>query len=167
MVWLDIATNLIDLFEGCKLAAYPDVAGIWTVGYGSTGPDVCEGTVWTQAQAEEHRAVVLGSLQRALPRLTNRLCTDNQTAALVSFAYNVGLHALAGSTLLRLFNAHDDKGAADQFLRWDRAGGSEVQGLLRRRVVERAVFLGWDPAVAYQKVQAFINAEPSAPPATA
>lgn len=70
--------------------------------------------------------------------------TDNQCAALLSFSYNCGVGALEGSTLMRKLNAGDIKGAADQFLRWNRAGGRVVRGLTRRRQSERTLFLRGD-----------------------
>ena len=66
---------------------------------------------------------------------------QNQFDALVSFSYNLGLGSLQNSTLLRLLNAGNFQAAADQFPRWDRAGGKEVAGLLARRNAERALFL--------------------------
>lgn len=67
---------------------------------------------------------------------------DNEYAALVSFSYNVGSGALQGSTLLKLLNANADRAAvADQFLRWNKAGGKELAGLTRRRQAERSLFL--------------------------
>ena len=75
---------------------------------------------------------------REIPR-TRR--TANEHAALVSFAYNCGSGALETSTLRRKLNAGDRQGAADQFLRWDRAGGGVMAGLTKRRQQERALFL--------------------------
>jgi lysozyme len=70
--------------------------------------------------------------------------TDSQLGALISFAYNVGLAALAGSTLLRLLNAGDAAGASRQFQRWSRANGKVLSGLVRRRAAEQAMFDGRD-----------------------
>ena len=66
---------------------------------------------------------------------------QNQFDALISFSYNLGLGSLQQSTLLRLLNAGNFQAAADQFPRWDRAGGKEGAGLLARRNAERALFL--------------------------
>ena len=60
----------------------------------------------------------------------------------MSFSYNLGGGALRGSTLLRMLNAGDAAGAAGQFLRWNKAGGVVVDGLMRRREAERAMFVG-------------------------
>jgi lysozyme len=60
---------------------------------------------------------------------------------LVSFAYNVGTHNLRESTLLKLFNAGDIAGAAEQFPRWNKANGKILPGLVARRDAERRLFL--------------------------
>ena len=76
-----------------------------------------------------------------------------QFDALVSFAYNVGLANLRGSTLLRKLLSGDLLGSADEFLRWDKAAGKRMLGLHRRRVSERALFLGADAAQAIAEGQ--------------
>lgn len=132
---------LTEGFEGCKLTAYQDVAGIWTCGYGHTGPEVVEGLTVTQAQAE---AWLLADVQNAVNHV-NSLVTiavdQNIFDSLVDFAYNVGGEALASSTLLRLLNQGDFKDAALEFDKWDHAGGQVVAGLLRRREAEAKEFL--------------------------
>jgi lysozyme len=132
--------SLTERFESCRLTAYQDIRGIWTTGYGHTGPEVHEGLVWTQAQAD---AAALQDTQHAAD-VVNRTVTFaiNQCEfdALVDFAYNVGCGALETSTLLHLLNAGDVAGAAAQFEKWDFAGGVEVAGLLRRRLAEEAEF---------------------------
>lgn len=67
--------------------------------------------------------------------------TQCQFDALVSFCYNLGAKALSTSTLMRKLNAGDTFGAADEFLRWNKAGGKVLAGLTRRREAERALFL--------------------------
>jgi lysozyme len=67
--------------------------------------------------------------------------SQEQFDALVSFVFNVGVGAFASSTLLRKLNAGDRHGAADEMLRWSRAGGRVLEGRLRRRRAERALFL--------------------------
>jgi GH24 family phage-related lysozyme (muramidase) len=73
-----------------------------------------------------------------------RLCpaaVDRQLDALVSFSYNCGLGSLQSSTLRMKFNRGDYSGAADEFLKWNKAGGKVLNGLVRRREAERALFL--------------------------
>ncbi|MGR2664258.1 lysozyme [Chromobacterium haemolyticum] len=133
---------LIKSFEGLKLVAYKCPAGIWTIGYGHTGPDVTPGQVITQAQADALLARDLERFEAGVSRLVSVQLNQNQFDALVSFAYNLGLGALQGSTLLRLLNAGDYAGAAAQFPRWNKASGKELPGLTRRRAAEQALFLG-------------------------
>jgi GH24 family phage-related lysozyme (muramidase) len=66
---------------------------------------------------------------------------ENQFSAMVSFAFNVGLNAYRGSTLLRKHNAGDFAGAAAEFPRWVYAGGEVLPGLVRRREAERTLYL--------------------------
>lgn len=134
--------KLVKSFEGLKLVAYKCPAGIWTIGYGHTGPDVTPGQVITQAQADALLARDLERFEAGVARLVKVPMTQNQLDALVCFSYNLGLGALQGSTLLRLLNAGDYAGAAAQFPRWDKAGGKVLPGLTRRRAAEQALFLG-------------------------
>lgn len=137
--------NLIKHFEGLRTKAYKDPVGIWTIGYGDTGPDVVEGLVITETEAEqrlknrlsrEFEPGVFGSLKRRP--------SQNEFDAMVSLAYNIGVGAFARSTLVKMFNEGNVTGAADQFLRWNKAGGKELKGLTRRRYAERAMFNGAD-----------------------
>jgi lysozyme len=68
--------------------------------------------------------------------------TGDQFSAMVSLAFNVGLANLLKSTLLKKHKRADFKGAADEFLRWNRAGGKILAGLTRRRAAERRLYLG-------------------------
>lgn len=127
--------------ESCRLAAYQDVVGVWTIGYGHTR-GVTTGQTCTPDQA---LAWLLEDAQEAITavnRLVTVPLTQGQFDALVDFVFNLGEGALAGSTLLRLLNAGDSVGAAAQFPRWDHAGGVEVAGLLTRRQSEAAMFRG-------------------------
>lgn len=142
--WKVTALGLIKKFEGLRLDAYPDPASggdPWTIGYGATGPDIKKGVTWTQGQADadlDQRVTELGS---AVDVNVFSTITENQKAALVSFAYNLGIGALMGSTLLRLINQGDMKVAADEFLKWTHAAGKVMAGLVTRRAAEREVFL--------------------------
>ncbi len=138
--------RLLKSFEGLELRAYQDAVGVWTIGYGTTS-DVRPGMVITEAQAEALLKRDLNRFERAVIDLVKVPLTDDQFSALVSFVYNVGEGALSTSTLLRLLNQRDYQGAADQLLRWDKAGGRTLAGLTRRRRAERALFLGQDYTV--------------------
>ncbi|MGR2663680.1 lysozyme [Chromobacterium haemolyticum] len=136
----DAGITLVKSSEGLKLVAYKCPAGIWTNGYGHTGPDVTPGMVITQAQADALLARDLERFEAGVARLVKVPLNQNQFDALVSFSYNLGLGALQGSTLLRLLNAGDYAGAAAQFPRWNKAGGKELPGLTRRRTAEQSLF---------------------------
>jgi lysozyme len=133
---------LLKNFEGCRLQAYQDQRGVWTIGYGHTGPDVYQGLVWSQAQADQQ--LLLDTQARAqtpVQRLVDVAMSQSQFDALCDLCYNIGQGNLASSTLLRLLNVGNAAGAADQFLVWDKVNGAENAGLARRRAAERALFL--------------------------
>lgn len=131
---------LIKQFEGLRLTAYQDMVGVWTIGYGHTGPEVAPGLAITQDQADQLLSGDLARFEAGVSRLASVPLNANQFSALVSFSYNLGLGSLQSSTLLKLLNQGDYAGAAAQFPRWDRAGGQEVAGLLTRRLAEQALF---------------------------
>lgn len=138
---------LIKRFEGCSLTAYPDPAtggAPWTIGFGWTQPidgvAVCPGMVISQAKAEELLRRGIVSYEQALNKVIKAPVTQNQFDAMLSLAYNIGTRAFSTSTLLKLLNQKDYAGAAEQFLRWDKAGGKVMPGLTRRRYAEREMF---------------------------
>ena len=138
--------ELIKSFESYRGYPYYDSVKVPTIGYGTTYyPDgrrvrISDAPV-TEAQATELLMANLVSFERAIEDALQVEVTQSQFDALVSFAYNVGAGAAAGSTLMRRLNAGDVRGAADQFLRWNKAGGVVLRGLTRRREAERALFL--------------------------
>lgn len=131
---------LTEQFESCKLTAYPDVKGVWTIGWGHTGPEVVEGLVWTQAQADAALFRDRGWAELVVHSYVTVDINQQEYDALVDFVFNVGSGNFRGSTLLKLLNAGDFHGAAAQFDLWDHAGGQVVAGLLRRRVAETQEF---------------------------
>ena len=136
---------LIKQFEGCRLTAYQDSVGVWTIGYGWTKPvdgkPIRAGMTIKQETAERLLKTGLVSYENDVSRLVKVDLTQGQFDALVSFTYNLGARSLSTSTLLRKLNAGDYAGAADEFLRWNKAGGKVLNGLTRRREAERALFL--------------------------
>lgn len=132
--------SLIKLFEGLRLKAYLCPAGKWTIGYGTT-TGVREGDVITKEEAEDRLDLSLQLYEAAVEKAVNVPIRGFQFDALVSFAYNVGIKAFKGSTLLKKLNAGDDHGAAEEFLRWKYIKGQVSNGLLRRRKAERELFL--------------------------
>lgn len=132
--------ELVKQFEGCKLTAYVCPAGVLTIGYGSTGPHVKAGMKIDGAQANTLLLKDLERFEAGVNRLSKKH-TQGQFDALVSFAFNLGLGNLERSTLLKLHNAGKHTEAADQFKRWNKAGGKVLAGLTRRREAEAALYL--------------------------
>ncbi|MBW4189329.1 lysozyme [Enterobacter kobei] len=141
----DKGIALIKQFEGCKLTAYQDSVGVWTIGYGWTQPvdgkPIRAGMTIKQETAERLLKTGLVSYESDVSRLVKVGLTQGKFDALVSFTYNLGARSLSTSTLLRKLNAGDYAGASDEFLRWNKAGGKVLNGLTRRREAERALFL--------------------------
>lgn len=142
----DRGLDLIKSFEGFESHPYQCAAGEWTIGYGSTyelsGERVTEHSVPVGMDyATKLLQAGVGTAERAVTRLINVPLTENQFSALVSFTYNVGSGNLQSSTLRMLLNRKDYEDAADEFPKWRKAGGRILQGLVRRRAAERALFL--------------------------
>lgn len=131
---------MIEGFEGLETRAYQDQRGIWTIGYGRIA-GVKQGDTCTKEQADEWVAEDLATAEKAVSTMVKVPLNQNQFDALVSFTYNVGAGSLQHSTLLSLLNQGAFNGAANQFLAWDHINGVMSNGLLRRRKMERALFL--------------------------
>lgn len=131
---------LTEAFESCRLTAYQDVKGIWTIGWGHVGPEVVEGLVWTQNQADSQLVIDLQRAEHMVDTCVTVTLTQGQYDALVDLAFNIGTNAEKGSTLLKLVNAGMFAAAAEEFEKWDHASGKVVAGLLRRRLAEKEEF---------------------------
>lgn len=144
---INAALPLIKEFEGFKSVPYLDIVKVPTIGYGST--EYVDGTKVTLSDPSisQNEALILAEAKikkvyfPAVKQYCPNLQTANQAAALISFVYNLGIHALEGSTLRKKIIIGDFGGAAQEFLKWDMAGGQEVAGLKRRRMEEQALFL--------------------------
>ena len=136
----DKGLSLIKEFEGLRLTSYVCPAGVLTIGYGSTGPHVRSGMTITKEEAERLLLKDVARFEGAVNSLVKVGLNQGQFDALVSFAFNLGSSALADSTLLRLLNSGDYEGAAGQFDRWVKAGAVTLEGLVRRRNAEEAMF---------------------------
>lgn len=133
---------LIKRNEGCRLKTYLDSVSIPTIGYGHTGPEVHLGLVITQAQADELLRQDLNKFEEGVADLLEDAPTgDNQYAAMICLAYNIGLGNFDKSSVLRLHKQGRFAMAADAFLMWNKAGGKVLTGLTRRRGEERALYL--------------------------
>lgn len=141
----DSGMKLLEQFEGLRLESYLDSAGIATIGWGSikypNGNKVKLGDKITKDQAKEYKLHDLKEFKSTVNTSVKVPLTQNQYDALVSLSYNIGSGAFKNSTLLKKLNIGDYKGAAEQFLAWNKAGGKKVQGLVNRREAERKLFL--------------------------
>jgi lysozyme len=137
--------SLMESFEGFSATPYRCPAGVWTIGFGSTrditGSPVC---ATTSAVGRDSAALLarrdLMAAAKEVAQDVHVALTDNQKAALEDFIYNLGCGNFRASTLLRKLNAGDYAGAAAEFVKWDRAAGKELAGLLRRRQAETKLF---------------------------
>lgn len=139
----DAGLGLIMYFEKCKLKAFKptkDPTEPWTIGWGHTGADVVESTVWSQGQADRALVDDLNKFCKAVTAMIMVDVTDNQYSALVSLCYNIGITALKNSTLMKKLNFCDYHGAAAQFDVWNKDGGKVCEGLVKRREKERLLF---------------------------
>ncbi len=137
---MNTLVRLIKAFEGLRLRSYLCPAGVWTIGYGSTGRDISPGLVWTAEQAEVRMLNDASAYLAAARRLCPALSGD-RLEAVTDFAYNLGIVRLAGSTLRRRINSGDIVGASVEFDKWVFGGGKKLPGLVLRRHVEKLVFL--------------------------
>lgn len=148
--WLAPALRIIREFEGLRLEAYRDPVGLWTVGYGLTrlnGGPVRQGDTITTVEAEgllrRELLDLFGPGLFALLPMASRWRPDQQ-AALISFAFNVGLGAVEDSTLRKRLIAGVDPATVirEELPRWNRGDNDVLPGLVRRRAAEVALFTG-------------------------
>jgi lysozyme len=137
--------DLIKKFEGCNLKAYKCPAGIDTIGWGATfypdGSKVKEGDVITQERADEMLDIMVEGFAKQVRPLIKKEVMDNNFSAIVSFAYNVGVGNLKKSTLLKKVNADPkDPTITAEFMKWTKANGVVLKGLVRRREAEAKLY---------------------------
>ena len=140
---------LIKRFEGCAkvrpdglVEAYPDPGtggAPWTIGWGATGPDIGPATVWTRAECDARLEVdVARHANEVSAAIGSAPTSQAQFDALVSFHYNTG--AIGRATLTQRHIAGEFAAALGEFARWNRAGGRVLNGLVRRRAAEAALY---------------------------
>jgi lysozyme len=140
---LSVSQRLVDMikgFEGFRQYPYTCPGGALTIGYGTTMKPG-QYTSMTKEQAEALLRRSISGFEKSVKSLVKVPLSQNQYEALVSFTYNVGAGALKRSTLLSKLNAGDYQGAADELLRFTKSKGKVLQGLVKRREKERALFL--------------------------
>ena len=136
----DALIDFLKGWESLRLSAYLDAVGVPTIGYGRTA-DVQMGDTCTAEQAEKWLRDEVDETWHAIDQFIRQTLAQHEMDAVVSLTYNVGVGAISKSTLLSRLNNGDFGSAADEFLRWNRAGGKVLAGLTKRRKAERAIFV--------------------------
>ena len=137
--------SILKKYEGLNLEAYICPANVPTIGFGSTFyPDGRRVKLGDKITLQEAESILLHDIKRFEKEVLNAVkieITDNQLSALVSFVYNVGASAFRKSTLLRKVNANPtDLSIHNEFMRWTRAGGKVLPGLVKRRAEESKLY---------------------------
>lgn len=132
---------LIRKSEGLRLKTYKDCAGVPTIGYGHTGPDVTDGKKITVDEAEFLLQTDATHACDSVLQLTGGTVSQGQLDALTDFVFNLGSARLKGSSLLRYHRAGNYTAAAAEFGRWVFAGGRVEAGLIKRRAAETHLYL--------------------------
>ena len=141
-VALELIILMLKRFEGCRLHAYQDIVGVWTIGWGET-LGVVEGMVWTQEYADARLRQRAGQFMLATIARCPQLLLEppERIAACTSLAYNIGVGAFGASSVSRKTKRKDYQGAGDSILLWNKAGGKVVRALDIRRHLERIKYL--------------------------
>ena len=132
-------TKLLKFFEGCRLTAYQDSVGVWTIGYGHT-KGVFEGMSITQEEAEQMLLTELEEYEGYVEKYVTVPLTQNQFDALVVWVYNLGPTNFRKSTLLKELNSGNYTAAGNEITKWNKAGGKVLAGLVKRREAEAKLF---------------------------
>jgi lysozyme len=138
--------ELIKKFEGFMSKPYKCPAGVPTIGYGATFyPDGKKVTMSDKAITEAEGTALLASMLTKFEQYVDSYCIDtitqNQFDALVSFCYNLGPNNLKSSTLLKKVNANpNDETIRAEFMKWTKAGGRVLKGLVTRRTAEADLY---------------------------
>jgi lysozyme len=140
---MTVSNDLFDFVaarEGCKLEAYQDSKGVWTVGVGHTAPHVCESTTITIEEARRLFIADVDVAARVVNSVVQVSLTQHEFDALVDLCFNIGGGAFGRSTLVRKLNQKDFAGAVEEFKVWNKCGGRTLPGLAARRDKEAELF---------------------------
>ncbi|MCF1740715.1 lysozyme [Paradevosia shaoguanensis] len=135
-----LATGFISQWEGRSLRAYQDIVNVWTICDGDT-KGVTENQVATPRECDERLARDLRIYEMGIDRCLTAPVPGKVKVSFLELAYNVGVGAFCSSTLVKKANRGDLRGACDELLKWVRAGGRVVQGLINRREASRRLCL--------------------------
>lgn len=131
----------IATWEGFSGNAYQDIVNVWTIGFGST-KGVKSGDTIDPVKALQRKLDDVQKFEGAIKQCVKVPLHQHEYDAYLSLAYNIGPTAFCNSTLVRRLNDQDYAGACREILRWDRAGGKVVQGLVNRREAEYKQCMG-------------------------
>jgi GH24 family phage-related lysozyme (muramidase) len=138
------AVEFIKKEEGCRLKAYQDSVGIWTIGYGTILTNdraVKQDDAITQEEADQFLQSNLNDKWNAIKPMIKKPLNENQQAAILSLVYNIGVGAFSTSTVLKKININQfDATIRDAFMMWVKAGGKTLQGLINRRTREADLY---------------------------
>lgn len=136
-----LVVPLVMYYEGTVQRTYKDPINKLTACVGHTGPELRMGQTFSRQQCADLLDSDLLKHADAIDCIDREL-TPGQTAAFLSFAFNVGESKFCASTLARKANAGDMAGACAELSRWTYAGGKQLAGLVKRRAAERAICEG-------------------------
>lgn len=160
----DFGRSFITRWEGCHLKAYLCPANVWTIGVGHTAamgnPTPVSGMKITQDEADAILARDLSQIERDIIASVKVKLAQKQFDTLVSFVFNVGIGAFRKSTLLKKLNAGNYAAVPEELMKWTRAGGKVLQGLVNRRKAEADL---WRGAPTDQKPEALMPQEVDPP----
>ena len=134
------AIDLIKKYEGFNARPYKCPAGVLTIGYGRT-IDVRPYEITTEEAETIWLDKYVKTIADQILAIVKVELSNNQICALIDFVYNLGIGNFKSSTLLRKINQGDFSAAANELLRWNKAGGIVLKGLENRRIAERMLFL--------------------------
>jgi len=141
----DATIDLIKGFESLRTRAYQDTGGVWTIGYGHTSaagnPKVFRGMVVSPESALRILYDDVSKFATGVEQLVTVTLNENQFGALVSFAFNVGLGAFKGSSVLKRVNSRQFAEVPARLNLWVKDNGKVLKGLVRRRKAEGVLFL--------------------------
>lgn len=144
---VELASDLCRAFEGYRSAPYLCPAGVPTIGFGATRYPSGKAVALSDAPVSKEQAETL--LQHDLKKLEEwvialcpTLTNDKQRAAVIDWAYNLGVGRLRASTMRKRINERDWEAARKELLKWDKAGGKVLPGLVKRRSAEALLLRG-------------------------
>lgn len=144
MIPSEKAVDLIKRFESCRLKAYQDSAGVWTIGWGTTGKGIQFGLTITKKTADYMLMAHVLDIGLELTQLFDDKLKQWEFDALTCFIYNIGIGAFRHSTMYKLLTEGKKGAAAHEFDKWVYAGGKKLDGLVKRRAAEKALFCNSD-----------------------